>query len=88
MAIQLRKKPQAPAAVPAGDALDQFIAGAPDAAPAAPQKKIKRAGRKAIITLSMDPELLAKLDAWAASRGLSRAAAVSFAVGNLDGMSL
>jgi hypothetical protein len=56
-----------------------FIAGAPDA-----QKTIKRAGKKAIITVSIAPEMLAKVDAWAAARGMSRAAAISFAISNLD----
>ncbi|OGS98456.1 MAG: hypothetical protein A3F73_09345 [Gallionellales bacterium RIFCSPLOWO2_12_FULL_59_22] len=56
-----------------------FIAGAPDA-----QKTIKRAGKKAIITVSIGPEMLAKVDAWAAERNMSRAAAISFAISNLN----
>lgn len=74
------------AAVPAATA-DAFIAGAPDARPAedeAPAKTIKKSGRKSIITLSIDPGVLARLDAWAKARGMSRAAAVSFAVSNLQ----
>ena len=62
----------------------EFISGAPDANQAAPQKAIKMLGRKSIITLSMNPDVLARLDAWAKARGMSRAAAVSFAVSNLD----
>ena len=71
-----RKKTPPPAAV------DAFIAGAPDARPAQ-AKKIRTLGRKSIITLSIDPDVLARLDAWAKARGLSRAAAVSFAVSGL-----
>jgi len=44
---------------------------------------IKRSGKKAIITVSMDPQVLLKLDAWADERGLSRAAAISLAVHQL-----
>ncbi len=62
---------------------DEFIAGAPDGKSAEPSKQIKTAGRKAIITLSIDHALLAKVDAWAKARGMSRAAAISFAVSNL-----
>ena len=62
---------------------DEFIAGAPDSKAAEPQRQIKTAGRKAIITLSIDHTLLAKIDAWAKQRGMSRAAAISFAVSNL-----
>lgn len=79
---QKREKKVVPAA-----AADAFIAGAPDARPAeegVPVKSIKKSGRKSIITLSIDPVVLARLDAWAKARGLSRAAAVSFAVSNLD----
>ncbi len=65
---------------------EDFIAGAPDAKPAkdVPAKAIKTLGRKSIITLSIDPDLLARLDAWAKVRGISRAAAVSLAVSNLE----
>lgn len=62
---------------------DEFIAGAPDAKAAESPRQIKTAGKKAIITLSIDPVLLAKVDAWAKERGMSRAAAISFAVSNL-----
>jgi len=71
------------AAIPAA-AADAFIDGAPDARDPVSGKSIKSAGRKSIITLSIDPNLLARLDAWANSRGMSRAAAVSFAVSNLE----
>jgi hypothetical protein len=65
-----------------------FIDAAPDAVPMfkppAPAKPIKTAGNKSIITLSISPDVLTRLDAWAAKRGMSRAAAVSFAVSLLD----
>jgi hypothetical protein len=73
-----RKKPDL------AKAAESFIAGAPDASPVQETKAIKKLGRKSIITLSIDPDLLARLDAWAKARGMSRAAAVSFAVSNLD----
>ena len=68
---------------PASDkAADAFIEGAPDAN--SPAKSIKTLGRKSIISLSIDPGVLARLDEWAKKHGMSRAAAVSFAVSNLD----
>ena len=60
-------------------AVRDFISGAPDA-----KKSIKTIGRKSIITLSIDPAVLARLDHWAKTRGMSRGAAVSFAVSNLE----
>jgi hypothetical protein len=57
-----------------------FIEGAPDGM----KRAIKTLGKKSIITLSIDPDVLARLDAWAKSRGLSRAAAVSLAVSSLE----
>ncbi len=79
-------KKKVPPSSPAPESVDAFIAGAPDARSEdpVPPKTIKKAGRKSIITLSIDPDLLARLDAWAKSRGMSRAAAVAFAVSNLD----
>lgn len=56
-----------------------FIDAAPDG-----KKTIKMAGRKSIITVSIAPEMLSKVDAWAQARGMSRAAAISFAISNLD----
>lgn len=56
-----------------------FIDKAPDG-----KKTIKTAGRKLIITVSIAPEMLSKVDAWAGARGMSRAAAISFAISNLD----
>lgn len=68
----------------ADKAASNFISGAPDAPQVLPQKVIKTLGRKSIITLSINPDVLARLDAWAKARGMSRAAAVSFAVSNLE----
>lgn len=73
MAISKRKIENAAAA-------EAFIAGAPDGK----MKSIKTLGKKSIITVSIDPEVLARLDTWARSKGLSRAAAVSFAVSLLN----
>jgi hypothetical protein len=64
-------------------ATSDFISGAPDASQTLQRKTIKTLGRKSIITLSISPDVLASLDAWAKARGMSRAAAVSFAVSNL-----
>ena len=79
MALQPRKA--TPSQVP--DPLAAFIDGAPDGRPA---PAIKTAGAKAIITVSISPSLLAKLDDWADARGMSRAAAIALAVANLDGL--
>ena len=89
MALQPRKATPAQSS----DPLAAFINGAPDAqpdptpkAPAGQVKPIKTAGQKSIITVSISPDLLAKLDDWAARRGMSRAAAIALAVANLDGL--
>lgn len=61
---------------------DAFISAAPDAAAqaAAPAAKtIRKTGKKLIITVSIDPGVLEKVDAWATSRGMSRAAALTYA---------
>ena len=42
-----------------------FIEAAPDG-----KKTIKTAGRKSIISVSIAPEMLAKVDAWAKARGI------------------
>jgi len=44
-------------------AVEKFIAGAPDAHRAPPLKVVKQSGNKAIITVSIDPRVLADLDA-------------------------
>lgn len=61
-----------------------FIAAAPDAgavapAAAAPAAETERV-KKTAISLTLRPELLAAVDAIAAKRGISRAAAISTAV--------
>ena len=61
-----------------------FIAGAPDGGKVAPAQSIKMLGKKAIITVSISPDVLQRLDAWALAHGMSRAAALSFAASKLD----
>lgn len=53
---------------------------APAAAPAAPAALVPKGGRKKLISLTMDPNILAALDAKAAALGLSRAGAFALAV--------
>ena len=71
----------APAAKPVNEAaLAKFIAGAPDAAPAAEAspasrtKRIKMIGHQAQITFALPIELLDKVDDMAVSLSISRAA--------------
>lgn len=71
---------------------DDFIAGAPDGgrapaaaapapqAPAAAAALVPKGGRKKPISLTIDANVLAALDAKAGSLGISRAAAFSLAV--------
>ena len=58
--------------------IDDFIDQEPDG-----RKLIKRTGRKCAITVSIDPEVLDRLDDWARRRGISRAAAIAVAVAKL-----
>ncbi len=58
--------------------IDDFIDQAPDG-----RKSIKRAGRKSVITVSIGPDVLGRLDDWARGRGISRAAAIAVAVAKL-----
>jgi len=58
--------------------IDDFIDQAPDG-----RKSIKRTGRKCAITVSIDPNVLERLDEWARGRGISRAAAIAVAVARL-----
>ena len=48
------------------------------------QRKLKKSKKvlppKSAITLTIDPGVLSRLNAWAKARGMSRGAAVSFAV--------
>lgn len=61
-------RPKAPSA-------DAFVQGAPDAV-----RKGVRKGRKEQITLTIAPDLLAKVDDYAARRGQSRAAMINMAI--------
>ena len=61
-------RPKAPSA-------DAFVQRAPDAA-----RKGVRKGRKEQITLTITPDLLAKVDDYAARRGQSRAAMINMAI--------
>jgi hypothetical protein len=58
---------------------DSFISGAPDAS-AAHQAKGVRRGTKQQITLTIAPELLAKVDEMAERMGQSRAALINLAI--------
>jgi hypothetical protein len=69
---------------------DTFIAGAPDAAhlhvqpePPATNKVKRLVGKKNILSVPMSPEMVNRLDAWASSRGMSRAAALALATHKL-----
>ena len=61
-------RPKAPSA-------DTFVQGAPDA----PRKGVRK-GKKEQITLTIAPDLLAKVDDYAAQRGQSRAAMINMAI--------
>lgn len=73
--------------------IDAFIGGAPDAgagaaAPVAAKddggsKTIRKAGKKNIITVSIDPAMLEELDAYSTEMGMSRAAVITYAVKKL-----
>lgn len=69
MAITKPKPKPAPSA-------DAFIAGAPDSE----KPKGVRRGRKQQISLTVAPELLARIDELAASLSLSRAAVITMAL--------
>ncbi|MGT2456545.1 CopG family transcriptional regulator [Cupriavidus basilensis] len=72
--------------------VEAFIGGAPDAgagatAPVAAKegggKSIRKAGKKNIITVSIDPVVLDELDTYAVGMGMSRAAVITYAVKRL-----
>lgn len=72
--------------------IDAFIGGAPDAGAGAPapaaakddgSKTIRKAGKKNIITVSIDPAVLEELDAYSTEMGMSRAAVITYAVKKL-----
>lgn len=61
---------------------DAFIAGQ-SGVPA--PKTIRMAGKKNIISVSISPDVLARLDTWATAHGMSRAAAIAYACSTLAG---
>jgi len=69
MAIKMPKAKQA----------EKFIAAAPDAAAVNERKGVAR-GRREQITHTLPPELLAKMDAQAQSRGMTRAGFINYAI--------
>lgn len=54
------------------------------AAPAAEVPPTVPHRRKVVVSVGLAPELLVKVDEWAQRHGMSRAAAVSFAISNLE----
>ena len=60
---------------PKASSADAFVQGAPDA----PRKGVRK-GKKEQITLTIAPDLLAKVDDYAAQRGQSRAAMINMAI--------
>ncbi len=59
---------------------DAFISGAPDAAPVPKAVKGVMLGHKRQITLTIAPELLARVDELAGQIGQSRAATINLAI--------
>lgn len=70
---------------------DTFIAGAPDSKSVAAVEEVKgrrvtrSIGNKLIISVSIGPEALDAVDAWASKRSMSRAAAIAYAISLLPG---
>ena len=64
------------------DQIAAFIDGATEAKPKR-EKTVKMSGSKAIISVSLAPEVLEKLDDWAESEGVSRSAAIITAIKKL-----
>ena len=77
--MSITKKPKSVASEPAANA---FIGRAPDAA-AAPSVSPPARKNKVQIAITIAPDLLATVDALAARKGLSRAAAISLACAEL-----
>ncbi len=71
-------KQRKPDVAPLRADIDDFIDQAPDG-----RKSIKRTGKKSVITVTIDPAVLERLDDWAQGRGISRAAASAVAVAKL-----
>lgn len=65
--------------MPAAKRVENFIAAAPDATASSARKGVTR-GRREQITHTLPPELLAKIDAQANSRGMTRAGFINFAI--------
>ncbi|WP_250537428.1 hypothetical protein [Caballeronia sp. AZ10_KS36] len=76
--MSITKKPKSVASEPAANA---FIGRAPDAA--APSLSPPARKNKVQIAITIAPDLLATVDALAARKGLSRAAAISLACAEL-----
>ncbi|WP_250482092.1 hypothetical protein [Caballeronia sp. NCTM5] len=77
--MSITKKPKSVSSEPAANA---FIHGAPDAAAARSVSPPARKN-KVQIAITIAPDLLATIDALAARKGLSRAAAISLACAEL-----
>lgn len=60
--------------------VDAFIGGAPDAVPVAKAARGVMLGNKRQITLTISPELLARVDELAGQIGQSRAAVINLAI--------
>ena len=79
MAIQKKPKTQPP--VSKNDAVENFINSAPDAKVPASKGVVK--GKKQQITITMDPELIQRIDEAAAENGHSRAAFINMSCINI-----
>lgn len=79
MAIQ--KKPKMPGPATKSEAVDKFINSAPDARQSV--KKGVAKGKKQQITITMDPELIERIDQAAAENGQSRAAFINMSCINV-----
>ena len=55
------------------------IATSPAEPPVAPIKTRRTVGKKNILSVPMSPDVVSRLDAWAADHGMSRAAALTYA---------
>jgi hypothetical protein len=77
--MSITKKPKSVASEPAASA---FIGRAPDAT-ASPSASPSARKNKVQIAITIAPDLLANVDALAARKGLSRAAAISLACAEL-----
>jgi hypothetical protein len=55
------------------------IATSPAEPPVAPTKTRRTVGKKNILSVPMSPDVVSRLDAWAADHGMSRAAALTYA---------